>query len=128
MRGVTVIGVTFADGTRHEALAQLERLIGVGCSSTVFFVNAHTLNLAAGDPGYRTTLNGATAVFGDGTGVRWAARMRGLRLLDNLNGTDLVPDFLRRQTGIRCFLVGSAPDRIGRAAETFRQLFPNSVL
>jgi len=54
--------------------------------------------------------------------------MRGLRLLDNLNGTDLVPDFLRRQTGIRCFLVGSAPDRIGRAAETFRQLFPNSVL
>jgi N-acetylglucosaminyldiphosphoundecaprenol N-acetyl-beta-D-mannosaminyltransferase len=48
-------------------------------------------------------------VFNDGTGVRWAARQRGIKLQDNLCGTDLIPDFLAATAfkGYRYFLLGA---------------------
>ena len=80
-----------------------------GRARTVYFVNAHTLNLAAADAAYRDVLNAADCVFGDGTGVRWAARLQGVRLQDNVNGTDLVPQLFRAAAGrgYRCFLLGA---------------------
>jgi len=115
-----LFGVRITDVTRPRAVELISGLLGepAGGARRVYFVNAHTLNLAVEDPEYRTVLNAADYVFGDGTGVRWAARMRGIRVRDNVNGTDLVPELLDATAawGLRCFLLGAEPHIAQRAA------------
>ncbi|HUT12674.1 MAG TPA: WecB/TagA/CpsF family glycosyltransferase [Thermoguttaceae bacterium] len=126
-RSLTVLGVNITDVTKPRALELLEELILQydGRTRSVFFVNAHTLNLAAADEQYRAALDSADCVFGDGTGVRWASRLHGHRVKDNLNGTDLIPEFLHAAAGrgYRYFLLGADDQTIRRAAgyadETF---------
>ena len=98
-----------------------------GPTRCVYFVNAHTLNLAAADPAYREVLNAADYVFGDGTGVRWAARLQGVRVHDNLVGTDLVPQLLRadrRVAAIAIFSSAGCRSVIDRAAAVAAAAFP----
>lgn len=120
-RVISLLGVRITDVTRPRAVELLGDLLAdsSGRARRVYFVNAHTLNLATEDPGYRELLNAADYVFGDGTGVRWAARMRGIRVRDNVNGTDLVPELLEATAdrGYRCFLLGAEPHIVQRAAE-----------
>jgi N-acetylglucosaminyldiphosphoundecaprenol N-acetyl-beta-D-mannosaminyltransferase len=144
-RRLCVLGVEITDVTRHRAIELLEEMIWryhgrdqrfasattpakrcpVGARG-VFFVNAHTLNLAAADPEYRAVLRGAAYVFGDGTGVRWAGYLQGLRVQDNLAGTDFVPQLFRETAnrGYRYFLLGSDRQTIRRAAVYAAETFP----
>ncbi len=128
-RDVPILGVPISDWTMEEALAWVESLLvaGGGPTHPVFFANAHTLNLACEDPGYREVLCSAERVFGDGTGVRWAARiLHGHRLRDNVNGTDLVPELFRRFAGrgFRYYLLGASEAANARAAAHAREAFP----
>jgi N-acetylglucosaminyldiphosphoundecaprenol N-acetyl-beta-D-mannosaminyltransferase len=125
---LNIFGVKIVDETVEDALARLEAILARRAAASVFFANAHTLNLAAADPGYRDVLSTGDVVYGDGTGVRWAARWRGTRMKANLNGTDLIPALLARGQGLRCFLLGTTPEAVERAAEHFRQAYPNCVL
>jgi N-acetylglucosaminyldiphosphoundecaprenol N-acetyl-beta-D-mannosaminyltransferase len=98
-----------------------------GRTRAVHFVNAATLNLACDDPSYRAVLCSADAIYGDGSGVRTAARwIHGVRLMDNVNGTDFVPQLLtsRAGRGYRCFLLGGTEEMNARAADFVRERFP----
>jgi N-acetylglucosaminyldiphosphoundecaprenol N-acetyl-beta-D-mannosaminyltransferase len=97
-----------------------------GRTGRVFFANAHTLNLAASDRTYRQVLRAADCVFGDGTGVRWAGYLQGVRVQDNLVGTDLVPALFRETAGrdYRYFLLGSDQETVRRAARYAAETFP----
>jgi N-acetylglucosaminyldiphosphoundecaprenol N-acetyl-beta-D-mannosaminyltransferase len=123
-----VLGVRIVDLSIPEALELMERWIRDPRRPTrrLYFVNAHSLNLAEDEPGTREILNSADAVFGDGTGVRWAARAQGIRIKDNLNGTDLVPLFFKATAGrgYRYYLLGAEVDVIERAAAWARAHFP----
>lgn len=125
-RVVDLLGVGITDATRARAVQLLRAMIDgyAGQSQGVYFANAHTLNLAAADAAYRAILNAGACVFGDGTGVRWAARMKGVRLSDNLNGTDLVPELLAGAPGRRYFLLGADAETIRRAAAAAEGRFP----
>ncbi len=120
-RTFTVLGVRITDVTGGRAVQLIGRMLAAadGVTRAVFFVNAHTLNLAAANEQYREVLNSADYVFGDGTGVRWAARLQGIRVRDNLAGTDLTPLVLRSLAGngYRYFLLGGTESTIRRAAE-----------
>jgi N-acetylglucosaminyldiphosphoundecaprenol N-acetyl-beta-D-mannosaminyltransferase len=129
-----VLGVGFLDWTMDRAV---ERLIAElrrpgqagqdGPARSVYFVNAATLNLASQDAAYRDVLNAGDYVFGDGTGARIGARLlHGVRLQDNVNGTDLTPALFARAAGqgLRYFLLGATPDAIERAAAEARRRFP----
>jgi N-acetylglucosaminyldiphosphoundecaprenol N-acetyl-beta-D-mannosaminyltransferase len=125
---ITILGVRITDVTRRRAIEILHDLIKNHSdrARTVYIVNAHTLNLATADPQYRQVLNAADYVFSDGTGVRWAARLKGRKLQDNLAGTDLVPELLRSAAGggFRYFLLGADETTIGRAARFAAGMFP----
>jgi N-acetylglucosaminyldiphosphoundecaprenol N-acetyl-beta-D-mannosaminyltransferase len=131
-RNVSILGVRIANASRPEAIALLEDLIRHrdGRTHSIFIVNAHTLNMAAADAAYRAVLNTADYVFGDGTGVRWAARLQGIRLRGNLVGTDLVPELFRATAGCgyRYFLLGADEPTIGRAARFTREEFAGWTL
>jgi N-acetylglucosaminyldiphosphoundecaprenol N-acetyl-beta-D-mannosaminyltransferase len=122
-----VLGVRILDLTVPDALALLEGWIRDPARRTrrLYFVNTHSLNLAEDERGVRDLLNSADAIFGDGTGVRWAARSQGIRVKDNLNGTDLLPLFFRTTAGrgYRYYLLGADADTIVRAASRARDDF-----
>lgn len=123
-----VLGVPVTDATIDEAVALLYGMIDASPtrSHSVYFVNAHTLNVSCDDSSYRAVLTRADRVFGDGTGVRWAARaLYNHRLRDNVNGTDLVPRLLSShpERGCRYYLLGNKPDRIVRAAQYAQRTF-----
>ena len=123
----SIMGVTVTDVTRPRAIELLSEMIRRrdGRTHTVFFVNAHTLNLAAVDPEYRRVLNSADHVFGDGTGVRWATRLQGARMRGNVNGTDLTPELFAATAGrgYRYFLLGADEATIHRAAKHAEKTF-----
>ena len=125
---VSVLGVRIANLSKEQAIERLEQLVraGDGVSRGVYIVNAHTLNLAFEDAAYRNVLNTGTAVLGDGTGVRLAARIQGDQMRANLVGTDLIPDFIRATPGkgYRYFLLGATRETIEKAAEAARSMFP----
>jgi N-acetylglucosaminyldiphosphoundecaprenol N-acetyl-beta-D-mannosaminyltransferase len=89
-------------------------------------VLAHTLNLAAADPRYREVLNTGDFVFGDGTGVRWAARLNGARMCENLQGTDFTPSLLKTTAdrGYSYFMLGGDEPTIAQAARYAQDNFP----
>jgi N-acetylglucosaminyldiphosphoundecaprenol N-acetyl-beta-D-mannosaminyltransferase len=71
-------------------------------------------------------LAGADVVHGDGTGVRWAVRwLHGVPLVDNVNGTDLVPALFRTRAGrgYRYYLLGGTPEMAAGAAAHARATF-----
>jgi N-acetylglucosaminyldiphosphoundecaprenol N-acetyl-beta-D-mannosaminyltransferase len=125
---LSVLGVNLINYSSNEAVACLESLITTPGSETndIFIINAHTLNLASDDDRYREVLNKASAVFGDGTGVRWAARLRGVRMQDNLVGTDLIPRLFESTAnrGFSYFLLGADSDTIKKAAGVCQKKFP----
>jgi N-acetylglucosaminyldiphosphoundecaprenol N-acetyl-beta-D-mannosaminyltransferase len=128
----SVLGVRVLNATKQRAVELLENVIRNrgDRAKSVFFVNAHTLNLAASDPHYRAVLNASDFVLGDGTGVRWAAKLQGIRLLDNLQGTDFTP-FLLQSTagrGYSYFMLGGDERTIEPAAEYAQKTFPGWTL
>jgi N-acetylglucosaminyldiphosphoundecaprenol N-acetyl-beta-D-mannosaminyltransferase len=127
-RQLDVLGVKITDLAWADALVLAESLLASGMTRprTLYFANAHTLNLAFESDAYRAVLNRADYVFGDGTGVRWGARLQGVRLRANLNGTDLVPDLLAATSGrgFRWYLLGASAKAVHRAAEKAREMFP----
>lgn len=130
---VDLFGVPIQNCTRVEAIRRLERFLAAPERRlhAVFFVNAHTLNLAHEQPAYREVLCSADQVFGDGTGVRWGARIvHGARMVDNVNGTDLVPELFASLAGrgLRYYLLGAHPEAIGPAAEHTARAFPGWTL
>jgi len=128
----SILGVRILNVTKQRAIELLENIIRNpdGKSRCVFFVNAHTLNLAAADPQYRSILNSGDFVFGDGTGVRWAAKSRGVRVFDNLVGTDFTPLLLTSTAGrgYSYFMLGSDEQTIAVAARYAQQTFPGWTL
>ena len=125
---VTILGVKISNATTEEAITLIERLANGGTERThpIYIVNAHTLNLAVEQPDYHAALTSAYCVFGDGTGVRWAARQRRVQMQDNLVGTDLVPAIFIATAGCgyRYFLLGADSDSIERAARYCQTFYP----
>lgn len=128
VESVPILGVRIANLSVSQAIDALH--VGISHPSSgaqpVYIVNAHTLNLASTLTGYRDLLNEARYVFADGTGARWAARLRGTPLQANLVGTDLVPAFFASTAGrgYRYFLLGSDETTIARAARSSRRMHP----
>jgi N-acetylglucosaminyldiphosphoundecaprenol N-acetyl-beta-D-mannosaminyltransferase len=132
-RVFSVLGVPVTDVDMQAALGLLEDMLLARPvrPHAVYFVNAHTLNLASDASRFRDVLGRADRVFGDGTGVRWAVRgLHGERLRDNVNGTDLVPLLFAAlaNRGLRYYLLGNTPERIERAADHARRAFPGWTL
>ena len=128
MDRVEILGVSVANLSQSDAISALWSLIEQydGVCRAVYIVNAHTLNLGAEDPIYQMLLNESALTLGDGTGVRWAARTRGVIMKANLVGTDLLPLLFQECRGESpsYFLLGADRDTIGRAANFARLRFP----
>ncbi len=90
------------------------------------YVNAHTLNLAVDIDELRRSLNRSQLVMNDGVGLSLAARMRGERFPENLNGSDFTIRLLQlaasRNWGV--FLLGGEPGVGELAAKRLTERIP----
>lgn len=102
--------------TRVDAMAGSEVLAALADRSVsrprhLCYVNAHSLNVAYRDESYREALSRADLVLNDGIGIELAARMRGRRFPENLNGSDFTLRLLSlaAERRWRVYLYGGQP-------------------
>ncbi len=90
------------------------------------FINADCLNISYDNDSYRALLNDCDLVFGDGSGVRYAARFLKQPIVDNVNGTDLFPLLCEaaRDAGQSIYLLGGRPGIAAAAAERAQRRYP----
>ena len=115
-----IFGVPFFTGTMSEALEQLDTLIQSRQNHPVAFINAHCLNIAYKDEAYKAVLNSCSAVFADGIGAAIGAKMLGVRVEENVNGTDMFP--LLAQKPYKIYLLGGRPEVARKALEKARAI------
>jgi len=123
---VEVLGVTVNRYTVSQAVAKVDHFIRQGGTYAVYFVNAHTLNLAAEDREYRDILNAGDLVLNDGIGLDIALSVNATRFPANLCGTDFVPELCQYavEGGHSVFFLGGRLGIAERAAEALKQYFP----
>ncbi len=92
----------------------------------IVFVNADCANIAWRNPQYAGTLNQADLTLGDGIGIKVAAKVLGLQLKQNVNGTNLFPrlcEALQKvESGV--FLLGARPGIVESVAAWIRSHYP----
>ncbi len=91
-----------------------------------YFINTNSINLAYCNPQLVGILNKADRSFADGSGVRIAAKQRGIKLKENVNGTDMLPGLCRAVANKdkSLFLLGSAPGIAEKTARKIQALYP----
>ena len=118
-RKLDVLGLAIDNVGLDRAAADLTECARLARPSRVVFVNAHVMNCAWSDRAYWNTVASADVRYADGSGLALATRLAGDALVDNVNGTDLLPmlavEAVRKNVTI--FLLGGAPGAaVGSAA------------
>jgi N-acetylglucosaminyldiphosphoundecaprenol N-acetyl-beta-D-mannosaminyltransferase len=92
-----------------------------------YFINVNSVNLTANNPALRARINDGDRCFADGSGMRLAAKYIGVRICENVNGTDMLPYLCvaaqKMQKSI--YLLGSKPGVAEKAAQKLLQIYPN---
>ncbi|MBL0404389.1 WecB/TagA/CpsF family glycosyltransferase [Microvirga aerilata] len=113
----TILGVEIEAWSLSDAIEFMDRRVASSEATCVAFANTNLLNHAYEDPEFRRVL-GQFVVLNDGVGLDIASRLLyGAAFPENLNGTDFIPEYLRRsQHRHRIFLLGGKPGVAERAA------------
>ena len=125
----TILGVTIRDMSRGQAIAAIDEAFKRGERSSVCFANAQALNVACENVHFRGALQ-RFLVLNDGLGTDIASRIKfGKSFTENLNGTDFVPEYLKRtEHPLRIYLVGTSDAIAARAAQAFRRAYPRHTI
>ncbi len=123
---MSMFGLGIVNASVAATLDHLCERIDGGCATRVAFLNAHCVNVAAGDAQYRHALSTADLLLPDGSGVATAAKMNGTKIVANLNGTDLIPALCARlaKSGHSVYLLGGLPGVADAAAAALQQSHP----
>jgi exopolysaccharide biosynthesis WecB/TagA/CpsF family protein len=118
-----ILGVPISTLTGDQALDVIAGWAERGTCQTLSYVNAHTLNLAVHVEALHRSLRRSRLVMNDGVGLSLAARMRGERFPENLNGSDFTVRLLQlaaaRDWGV--YFLGGEPGVAEVAAERLQQ-------
>ena len=92
-----------------------------------YFINVNSVNLTVNDPVLRERINRGDRCFADGSGMRIAAKYIGVRICENVNGTDMLPYLCvaAQKTKKSIYMLGSKPGVADRAAQYLLQVYPN---
>lgn len=122
------IGVSVID-TDH-LLEAVEARLAARTRAMVNNVNVHACNLAWTNPAFRRVLNDSDLVFCDGFGVKWAARLAGIRLGERMTPPDWIDRLFERcaRGNYRVFLLGDEEAVVRAFAAAVRARHPGITL
>jgi N-acetylglucosaminyldiphosphoundecaprenol N-acetyl-beta-D-mannosaminyltransferase len=100
--------------------------MGESCKS-LFFVNAHCFNVAQNDMEYRKALNSSDLIFNDGIGLKLGSALANVKIKDNLNGTDLIPELIKTcvKYSKNIYLIGGKDGVAMRAKSVLEKRYEN---
>jgi N-acetylglucosaminyldiphosphoundecaprenol N-acetyl-beta-D-mannosaminyltransferase len=126
MNSVDILGLRIDDVTYPEALHLLLESIEKREPTIVTTPNPEFVMLARRDPAFRAAVNRAQLNIPDGIGLLLAATLRGQKLREHVQGTDLVLLLAKaaRERKQRWFLLGGHGDVSVRAAKILESQFP----
>ena len=94
----------------------------------VGWIYANCVNILKKDEVYQQAGEGFEFLFNDGAGIEIAARLLKTPVVENLSGTDWIPDFVSRLPAHpelnQVFLLGTTPQRIAMASRRFSGRWP----
>lgn len=122
----SLLGVDVDNVSLDDAVSEIVDSANQNARKRYAFVNPDCLNLATTHPVYREVLSTKHRVFADGIGLQVAARMLGVRLRANVNGTDMLPLLCKAcaEHGQSIYFLGGRPGVAERAAQTLLDQFP----
>ena len=123
---VNFLGVVIDNMRCDEALVRIEDMLSNGERNKVFFVNAHCINTAYSDAQYRLELKEADLVLPDGSGLLIGSRILRRPIVENLNGTDLLPKVcvFAAKRGLKFYLLGGKEGVAKAAADRLEGTYP----
>lgn len=94
---------------------------------SIFFLNAHCFNLSLKDSSYYEALAQSDILLNDGMGIKIASAVQGVKIEENMNGTDFIPKVVNycQLDGVKIFLLGGKPGVAAAAARNWVSEFPN---
>ncbi|WP_054530699.1 WecB/TagA/CpsF family glycosyltransferase [Erythrobacter sp. SG61-1L] len=121
-----LFGLPLVNGSRAAMAAEIAACAQIGANCVINFVNAHCVNTLRSDRSYSAALEASDLLLPDGSGMRIAAKMAGVPMGENLNGTDLFPEICAQlaRTGDTIFLLGGLPGVARDAADAMCRRFP----
>lgn len=110
-----------------EGLCVIESRLINKKKAAIYFLNAHCYNIAQRDNDYREIINRADFLLNDGFGIRLGAKLFGIQLKENLNGTDFIPMLLQlaSEKEYSVFLLGAGPGVAELAKQNIQAVMPN---
>ncbi len=126
MKRLDLLGTPVDDVTYAEAAAYVSTLMVAGKPAAVVTPNPEFVVLARHHAAFRDALWQSALAIPDGGGLLLAARLLGLRLRQQVRGTDLayrLIDHARREDW-RVFLLGAGPGVAPAAAACLRSRYP----
>ncbi len=93
---------------------------------TIFFLNTHCFNIAQKNESYKLVINQADLLLNDGIGIKLASYLAGIKIKENLNGTDLIPEILSlaANNGKKVFFLGGMDGVAEKAAQMIKSRIP----
>ena len=122
---IGILGVQVACVDWSGLISQVQAWVEHDQRCTVYYANAHTLNLAYQQPDFCSLLNEGDLVYADGRSVVWAGRWLGGQRLTKLTGARWIDAFCQHALaqGWRIYLLGGKPGIAHIAAETVTAQF-----
>lgn len=125
-RRVRILGARVDDLTWDEALARVAAFIASNRPHHVMTPNPEFVMRARRDRAFGSLLDRADLAPADGVGLKWAARLLGVRIREVVPGSDLVERLaaVGMHDGQRWFLLGAAEGVAAEAAATLGERYP----
>lgn len=123
---INLFGIKLLNKKMSEAIALIEDLVKEKAKEKIFFVNPDCLNKIFKDRGYYKILRRSKYIFPDGIGINIAAKMLHNPLLENLNGTDMLPFLCENavKNDFKLFLLGAKPAIAKLARQKLENRYP----
>lgn len=120
---ISFLGIEVGVLTKKEIVGLLLGFLKGDYPRTVFYLNAHCVNIAHSDPDYRSVLNKADLVYAGGQGVVWAAKILGSPLPERVNILDFFDLLAKelRKTKLTIYLLGGRPRIVKKTEEVLKE-------
>ena len=112
--------------TKEDVIYEIDKIISNNEKEKFYFVNADCFNKAYTDLEYKRILQSTKYILGDGSGVNYASKIVKTPIIDNVNGTDLLPmicDYAQKAK-YKIFLLGAKPSIAEKMKENLHKTFP----
>ncbi len=122
-----LFGINFMNIKMSRAIEIMESRIKDRDRERVFFINPDCLNKIFSDIEYLDILRDTNLVFPDGIGINIACKIIGNPLIENINGTDMLP-YLCEMCGkndFSMYLLGAKPGIADKMRENLELKYPD---